>query len=84
MVELIPCNRCKRLIDKEAAEFCWYCHAYLCIECWREVGHCGHLAADQANEEASRRGKEAKNTKCLEFQKSIDLIEVFDKGIKLP
>ena len=58
MVELIPCNRCKRLIDKEAAEFCWYCHACLCIECWREVGHCGHLAAEKANEEISRHQRE--------------------------
>ena len=57
MVE-VACNRCYKKIDKEEAEFCWYCYAYLCIECWQEVGHCGHLAADQANEEASKRQRE--------------------------
>ena len=53
MVEIIPCNHYERLIDKEK-------HVYLCIECWWEVGHSGHLAADKANEEASKRQKELK------------------------
>jgi len=49
---LVNCGRCSEEIDNESAEYCWYCMAYLCGDCWEEIGHCGHEEADRINEEA--------------------------------
>ena len=54
----IVCNRCEKEIKKTIleyvpdyyAELCWYCHEYICYECWYEVGHCGHPEAEKKNE----------------------------------
>jgi hypothetical protein len=42
------CARCNTTLG-DRPEVCWYCHAYLCGDCWEAVGHCGHPEADEAN-----------------------------------
>ena len=48
------CGRCKGLIAKDKQEYCWFCDAPLCYQCWEyKAAHCGHPEADAINE-ASR------------------------------
>jgi len=49
----MKCGRCKKEIDEESAEMCWYCPSWLCYDCWEDHGHCGHPEADKANDEAA-------------------------------
>lgn len=39
------CGRCGDEIPLGTAESCWYCHEWMCCECWDEHGHCGHPEA---------------------------------------
>lgn len=49
------CGRCgKALIYDDDEEFCWYCHAPLCYDCWDHFGHCGHPEANAENERARK------------------------------
>ncbi len=45
----MSCNSCYKSITDAGREFCWYCLADLCYDCWDEVGHCGHPEAEYAN-----------------------------------
>ena len=49
----MECGRCKKEVTGESGEVCWYCVSWLCYDCWEDYGHCGHLEADKANEEAA-------------------------------
>lgn len=49
MITHVPCGRCKKQVYVLHAESCWYCMADLCIDCWEQVGHCGHTEAEQLN-----------------------------------
>lgn len=41
------CGSCG--VDATNSELCWYCHGWLCSDCWERVGHCGHPEAHEAN-----------------------------------
>ena len=56
------CGRCNAVTESEDPEGCWFCHAYLCYDCWETYGHCGHAEADEAN----RRGREVGSAKAYE------------------
>lgn len=53
---LVSCSRCKKHIQLNTVESCFYCGGYLCYDCWEEYGHCGHPEAERQNELA-REGK---------------------------
>ena len=36
------CNRCRKPIRDEDAEYCVCCPERLCFDCWDDWGHCGH------------------------------------------
>jgi hypothetical protein len=42
------CARCGANLVGDG-EFCWYCEALLCANCWEQIGHCGHLEAEATN-----------------------------------
>ncbi len=46
---MTTCRRCKKPIEIDEAELCWYCHGSLCADCWESVGHCGHPEAEAEN-----------------------------------
>lgn len=44
------CTRCKKGIEEDKEEYCWFCSGHLCKECWEEFGHCGHPEAEKQND----------------------------------
>lgn len=55
--DALICNRHGRAISGEH-EYCWYCHEFLCYECWDFFGDCGHPEVEEFYEETERRKKE--------------------------
>lgn len=49
-VHTIECA-CGKPADEEP-EYCWFCQAALCWNCWERVGHCGHPDADAINKQS--------------------------------
>jgi hypothetical protein len=50
MAEAQKCGCCGKPVSNP--EYCWYCDAPLCVECWEEKGHCGHPEADEINRQS--------------------------------
>lgn len=53
----VTCGRCYKQVSVDNAETCWYCGAWLCVNCWDKHGHCGHPEADEENERMRKQMK---------------------------
>ena len=49
LADIITCGRCKKFVDPEQSESCWFCISLLCYDCWEELGHCGHRETEITN-----------------------------------
>lgn len=46
----MDCPRCDKELTQSDKDFCWYCGAKLCEDCFAAFKHCGHSQAEAISE----------------------------------